>query len=141
MRTRCTNPNSKSFAAYGGSGVAVCERWEAFSNFLDDMGERPPGTVLDRERNNEGYEPSNCRWLALPLSNVNRRNVTLVRIDGAEVSLKAASKLRKLNYPSMRRLMKSGLSSIKPPSVSRQSSRGDERDRDLHSAGVAAHPT
>ena len=110
MLTRCTNPRATDFAAYGGAGVTVCERWRDFSNFLADMGERPTGTVLDRERNNKGYQPGNCRWLPRPLSNVNRRNVTLVLVDGIEMSLKAASELRRLSYPSMRRLMKSGLS-------------------------------
>jgi len=106
MWTRCTNPRVKSFAIYGKAGITVCARWEDFSNFLADMGVRPLGTVLDRIRNDEGYEPSNCRWVSRQQSNVNRRCVTLV--DG--VPLKVAARTRKLNYPSVLRLMKSGLS-------------------------------
>lgn len=64
MKTRCTNPNVKSYADYGAKGVKVCERWAtSFASFLSDMGDRPPGTTLDRWPNTEGnYEPGNCRW-------------------------------------------------------------------------------
>lgn len=64
MKTRCTNPASKSYAAYGGRGVTVCTRWaSSFADFLADMGIRPEGTTLDRFPNTNGnYEPGNCRW-------------------------------------------------------------------------------
>ena len=62
MMTRCYNPNVKSYKDYGGRGVQVCEQWHSFANFLTDMGERPPGTTLDRKDNDRGYAPDNCRW-------------------------------------------------------------------------------
>lgn len=62
MLQRCGNPKHTSWEHYGGRGIAVCERWRVFANFLADMGERPPGLTLERVDNDGGYEPDNCIW-------------------------------------------------------------------------------
>lgn len=64
MITRCENESRAGYRNYGGRGIAICARWrESFMNFLEDMGERPEGTSLDRFPDGDGnYEPGNCRW-------------------------------------------------------------------------------
>ena len=62
MHQRCTNPGNRSYASYGGRGIAVCARWSSFENFLTDMGERPYGLTLGRIDNEKGYDQANCRW-------------------------------------------------------------------------------
>jgi hypothetical protein len=89
MLTRCRNSKQRSYADYGGRGIAVCERWLAFENFLSDMGERPPGSSLDRINNNSNYEPGNCRWANYKEQAANQRrrrkllpnDVTAIRND------------------------------------------------------------
>jgi hypothetical protein len=82
MIQRCTNPNNPQFRDYGGRGIAVCERWLDFRNFLDDMGERPNGLTIERLRNSEGYGPDNCKWAdSIEQNNNTRRNV-LVKYKG-----------------------------------------------------------
>jgi hypothetical protein len=63
MIDRCTNEKSQSYKYYGSRGIKVCDRWlESITNFLEDMGDKPVGTSLDRINNDGNYEPSNCRW-------------------------------------------------------------------------------
>jgi hypothetical protein len=81
MIQRCTNPNDPKYDRYGGRGIKICERWRySFVNFLEDMGERPKGTTLDRKEVNGDYEPSNCRW-ATPLEQAtNKGSIMMVKV-------------------------------------------------------------
>jgi hypothetical protein len=72
MLARCEYPGNASYHAYGARGVAVCERWHDFRNFLADMGDRPRGSTLDRIKNARGYEPGNCRWATYAEQAANR---------------------------------------------------------------------
>lgn len=79
MKSRCTREKDPAYASYGGRGIRICERWlESFGNFLADVGERPPGTSLDRINNDGNYEPGNCRWATKRVQQNNMRTNHLV---------------------------------------------------------------
>jgi len=75
MIQRCYNPKRPQYKYWGGRGITVCDRWrKSFQAFLEDMGPRPKGALLDRYPNNDGnYEPGNCRWATQSEQNSNRR--------------------------------------------------------------------
>jgi hypothetical protein len=91
MQQRCDNPKNEKYADYGGRGIAMCERWRSFENFLADMGERPAGTSLDRIDNDRGYEPSNCRWATRKEQVGNQRRSNRVTYRGKEYCLQHLS--------------------------------------------------
>lgn len=82
MINRTTNPNHRYWHNYGGRGITICDRWRNdFWAFVDDVGERPEGTLsdgraaysLDRVDNSKGYDPQNFRWADVFQQAQNRR--------------------------------------------------------------------
>jgi hypothetical protein len=83
VKTRCFNPNAIGYGHYGGRGIKMCKRWRgSFTNFLEDMGERPIGKELDRKDNDGDYDPGNCRWVTHSENSRNTRGIRCIDFDG-----------------------------------------------------------
>lgn len=93
MLARCNNPKNADYPRYGGRGVKVCDRWRDFAAFAQDMGARPRGATLDREKNDVGYEPGNCRWATAAQQAENRSTTRYVVLDGQTMPITKACQL------------------------------------------------
>ena len=47
MKRRCQTNSNGAYERYGAKGIAVCERWQTFENFYEDMG-NDNGLTIDR---------------------------------------------------------------------------------------------
>jgi len=81
MRSRCYNPKHRSFAEYGGNGVAVAEPWRERAKFIFGilalLGPCPEGYSLDRINPHGDYVEWNVRWASPATQSVNRRDKVL----------------------------------------------------------------
>lgn len=102
MRKRCSNVKAQNFKHYGGRGIKVCDRWSDFSLFLADMGERPPGSSIERKDVDGDYEPGNCLWIPASDQPKNTRRTIRVEVDGKEMCLKSACELLGAPYSRVR---------------------------------------
>lgn len=99
MKYRCTKPAHKAYQNYGGRGITVCERWMKSPRlFIQDMGPRPDGGMLERKDNSKGYSPENCIWATRKQQNSNLRNCIFVTIGSEKLTLKEACRRKGLVY-------------------------------------------
>ena len=80
---RCNNPNNKDYKHYGGRGIRF--KFQSWHDLVGCIGERPPGTSLDRVDTNGHYEPGNVRWATPKQQAVNRRNTLLSQEDADKI--------------------------------------------------------
>jgi hypothetical protein len=90
MRQRCSNPKSKSFTRYGARGIDVCTEWQIdFVNFRDWAlaNGYQDGLSIEREHNDKGYNPDNCKWATDAEQSVNKRTTRRVKYQGTMVPI------------------------------------------------------
>lgn len=89
MKQRCNDTASKSYHRYGGRGIKICERWNDFSSFFEDMGSRPSiKHSIERIEVDGNYEPNNCKWATAKEQSRNKTNTIFVEYQGIRVNLK-----------------------------------------------------
>lgn len=81
--------------------VHIDLRWQSFANFLEDMGECPPGLTLDRIENNKGYAPGNCRWATQKQQANNKTTNRLLEYKGKTQTLAQWSEELKMPYKTL----------------------------------------
>lgn len=118
MKYRCNNPNSGSYAFYGGRGIKLCEEWEndfqSFKKWSLDNG-YAEGLTIERKDVNGNYEPSNCEWITLEDQMHNRRTTVWIEWNGKTQNLKQWSDELGINYGTLwSRYNRSGM---RPPEL------------------------
>lgn len=112
MLMRCNNPNVRSYKHYGSRGIKVCDRWSGplgFENFVNDMGERPNGTTLDRIDVNGDYCPENCRWATDSEQANNKTDNVYIYVGDRQITAKQLCVTLGLNYWTVIKQIKKGL--------------------------------
>lgn len=94
MMNRCYSVNASAYPQYGGAGVKVCDAWQTFEGFYEDMADSFfDGATLDRIDNDLGYGQDNCRWATPTEQNRNKSNNIRGMLYGREVCLQEAIEL------------------------------------------------
>lgn len=91
MMQRCYNPGHHNFKRYGARGIEVCAQWHTVENFVEWANETYDSEkhhkTLDRIDNNNGYSPENCKWSTPKEQSNNRRNTSIITLNGVSKSL------------------------------------------------------
>lgn len=84
MKNRCQNPRNYVYYNYGGRGVTVCAKWQAYEPFADWAKGHGYADDLTIERidNNSAYCLKNCRWATCSEQNNNTRQNRFVTYKG-----------------------------------------------------------
>lgn len=92
---------------YAKRGITVCERWQKFEFFLEDMGHPPgPRYSLERIDNDKGYEPANCKWLPMSEQWRNTSRVELIEFAGERLSIREIGERTGVKQPTLRHRLK-----------------------------------
>lgn len=109
MVQRCTNPNRRGYADYGGRGIQVSQRWLTFDFFLADMGSGKKGWTVERINNNGNYELSNCVWAIPVKQNRNSRRNKILTVRGVTGCLSELCEHFGVSYSMVKIRLKQGM--------------------------------
>lgn len=99
MKDRCKNPSNKRYYSHGARGVTVCDAWDDFQNFYNDVGPRPSDKhSIERVDNDGNYCPENCKWETDAAQANNKRNNVRLTYNGETKSLMQWCRHLNLSY-------------------------------------------
>ncbi len=112
MKNRCRISNSHMYLKYGAKGIKVCDRWQKFENFLEDMGHpTPEKSSLDRIDPLKGYDKSNCRWASkFEQGSEHKSSLRMLTYEGRTMNLRAWERELGYKYGTLAGRLRRGLS-------------------------------
>lgn len=101
IKSRCYNPNHKSYPDYGGRGIKVCDEWKkSYKSFIDwgmSHGYKE-GLTIERINNDDDYSPENCTFIPKSEQVNNRRNNLVYTYNGKTQNLSQWCRELNLDY-------------------------------------------
>ncbi len=81
--------------------IKIDPRWDDFLAFLEDMGERPEGTSLDRINVYGDYCKANCRWADATTQANNRTDNRYFTVNGKKITLSQLARMMNLHITTL----------------------------------------
>lgn len=113
MKSRCYNPNHKSYCNYGAKGIDVTKEWvDDFFKFkkwaLENGYEE--GLEIDRKKYKTGYKPSNCRFVTQQINlSENKSTLHINKLNGKKYNARQFSELLNISYDSVLKHNRNGI--------------------------------
>jgi len=112
VKSRCNNPNRKSYKYYGGRGIKICEEWDksyvAFRDWSVANGYQENLTI-DRIDTNGHYCPENCRWTTCRVQSNNTRRNHVIEAYGEAHTMAEWARINNISYHTMKTRLRKGL--------------------------------
>lgn len=104
VKQRCQNPKASGYRKYGAKGIKLCDNWQSFANFIEDMGPKPtPYHTIDRIDPSKDYTPENCRWATQLEQQNNRSNNRRITAFGKTQTLQQWCRETGMNHKTILR--------------------------------------
>ena len=112
MKQRCLCETDQNYHRYGGRGITVCYEWLSFEPFMEWSLNNgyAPNLTLDRIDNDQGYDPSNCRWADRKTQSNNRSNSLYITANGTTLPCAEWARLTGIPRNTIRGRIKTGWS-------------------------------